>query len=326
MNKRLSALFMRLALSYVKWKDRLGLGGVDMDKPNHKWPLYLTIIIVTVLMTAGYEFGMKMKNMPKMAGKEGLRVIYRHNEEADVPDNYRILLTASSPAGFPPDGVTVYYLTREKLLEKKDNLQQSDFTPLVMTPTAHGNYFINTLPHRQKAQKYYFFISVKDNKNLAVTLPENPLVNKDFFRVTYKSDPNLWGLAAHVLLMIMTLFFLVHTLYFVINYLANKKEWSIKAGFSTVFWGMVVFFISGFPLGMWIAYEKYGVAWGGVPFGWDITDNKTQIAFLYWLSVMILAKAVLFKRGEGGYKAFAYLSLFGIALTTVIFTVIPHSL
>lgn len=46
---------------------------------------------------------------------------------------------------------------------------------------------------------------------------------------------------------------------------------------------VVALFIGGMILGPWVQLYAFGEAWAGVPFAWDLTDNKTLVAFLFWV-------------------------------------------
>lgn len=45
---------------------------------------------------------------------------------------------------------------------------------------------------------------------------------------------------------------------------------------------VVALFIGGLILGPWVQWYAFGEAWAGVPFAWDLTDNKTLISFIFW--------------------------------------------
>jgi hypothetical protein len=59
----------------------------------------------------------------------------------------------------------------------------------------------------------------------------------------------------------------------------------------------------------------FGDLWTGVPFGWDLTDNKTLIAVLFWLIAVIMNR----KKERPVYMVLAAVVLL------VVFS-IPHSL
>ncbi len=46
---------------------------------------------------------------------------------------------------------------------------------------------------------------------------------------------------------------------------------------------VIALFIGGMILGPWVQWYAFGEAWAGVPFAWDLTDNKTLVAFIFWL-------------------------------------------
>jgi len=71
----------------------------------------------------------------------------------------------------------------------------------------------------------------------------------------------------------------------------------------------------GMILGPLVQKYAFGAFWTGVPFGWDLTDNKTLIALIFWIFAVIMNK----KRNTGLYTVIA------AAVTLIVFS-IPHSL
>jgi hypothetical protein len=59
----------------------------------------------------------------------------------------------------------------------------------------------------------------------------------------------------------------------------------------------------------------FGAWWTGVPFGWDLTDNKTLVAAVAWLW------AAFRMRGGGSARTAIMLA----AVTTLVVFLIPHS-
>ncbi len=68
-------------------------------------------------------------------------------------------------------------------------------------------------------------------------------------------------------------------------------------------------------LGPLVQKYAFGAFWTGVPFGWDLTDNKTLIALIFWILAVIMNK----KKNTGLYTVIA------AAVTLIVFS-IPHSL
>jgi len=80
-------------------------------------------------------------------------------------------------------------------------------------------------------------------------------------------------------------------------------------------WTAVLLFLGGLILGPLVQKFSFGVLWSGVPLGFDLTDNKTLIAFIGWLIALFLMRKG--KPGRAGVVAAAILLM-------VIYS-IPHS-
>ena len=75
-------------------------------------------------------------------------------------------------------------------------------------------------------------------------------------------------------------------------------------------------FLGGFVLGPLMQKFAFGVAWSGFPFGTDLTDNKTLIAFLAWIVALVA--------GRRGRPARPF--VIAASLVTLLVFLIPHSL
>ena len=73
--------------------------------------------------------------------------------------------------------------------------------------------------------------------------------------------------------------------------------------------------LGGFVLGPWVQHQAFGAWWTGVPFGFDLTDNKTLVAVAAW--------AIAARRVRGGRPARVEVTL--AALVTLLVFAIPHS-
>jgi hypothetical protein len=72
----------------------------------------------------------------------------------------------------------------------------------------------------------------------------------------------------------------------------------------------------GLVLGPLVQEAAFGEYWTGVPWGWDLTDNKTLIAALAWAFAA-------WRVGRGGWTARA--AVLAAALVTLVVFAIPHS-
>jgi hypothetical protein len=74
--------------------------------------------------------------------------------------------------------------------------------------------------------------------------------------------------------------------------------------------------VGGFILGPLVQKYAFGVFWSGVPFGIDLTDNKTLITFLIWVVALIA--------GRKGKPARATVLI--ASVVTLVVYLVPHSL
>jgi hypothetical protein len=68
-------------------------------------------------------------------------------------------------------------------------------------------------------------------------------------------------------------------------------------------------------LGPFVQLYAFGDLWTGVPFGWDLTDNKTLIAFLFWILAVVMNR----RRDKPFYTVLA-------AVVLLLIYSIPHSM
>jgi hypothetical protein len=77
----------------------------------------------------------------------------------------------------------------------------------------------------------------------------------------------------------------------------------------------VLLFVGGFIFGPLVQKLAFGSWWTGVPFGWDLTDNKTLIALVIWAVALIA--------GRKGRPARGW--ILAAAMLMLIVFMIPHS-
>ena len=74
--------------------------------------------------------------------------------------------------------------------------------------------------------------------------------------------------------------------------------------------------MGGMIFGPIVQYYAFGSFWTGVPFGWDLTDNKTLIAMIGWVTAFITTRRS--KRAPGW--------VLGASILMLVTFLIPHSL
>jgi hypothetical protein len=86
-------------------------------------------------------------------------------------------------------------------------------------------------------------------------------------------------------------------------------------------WTLLMTAVGGLVLGPMMQWFAFGKAWTGIPFGWDLTDNKTLFAVLGWF----LAWLALQQAGRRGAASRGRWWVLGAAVLTLVVFSIPHS-
>jgi hypothetical protein len=130
-----------------------------------------------------------------------------------------------------------------------------------------------------------------------VLVPAQPAVTR------FKDPVHLYVLVPHVLAMFLGML------------------WSTRAGLAALVGGptralawtaTLLIAVGGFVLGPWMQHQAFGEWWAGVPFGYDLTDNKTLIAMAFWVLAVLRVRANRPARVEVGLAALVTLAVFAI--------------
>ncbi len=161
--------------------------------------------------------------------------------------------------------------------------------------------FFAEVPQQPAAGKLEYYIEVTDNSGTTTIFKENPVV------IRFKGGVPASVLAPHILFMFFAM--LLSTLAGLMAVGGNSAQ--KKYGL----WAFVLLFVGGMVLGPVVQYYAFGEFWTGVPFGWDLTDNKTLISVLFWL----LAVVMNYKKPRPVYTVIA-------AVALLLVYSIPHSM
>lgn len=168
-------------------------------------------------------------------------------------------------------------------------------------PMLHqGDNYIAFLPHQPPAGKLMYQLELTDGKIVA-TIPEKPVVTR------FKGAVPGVILLPHILFMFAALLLTVRIGMGLVVHEDRRR----LVGIAVFFLG-----IGGLILGPVVQKYAFGEIWAGIPFGWDLTDNKTLIAFLCWLPSLYLTRNKL--KWQRRATAFAVLVMLLIYL-------VPHS-
>lgn len=129
------------------------------------------------------------------------------------------------------------------------------------------------LPNQPPAGKLQYYIELSHNGQTIFLAKEKPVV------IRYKGEVPGAVLLPHVLLMFFAM--LISNLAGILA-LFNHKRFR-----SYTFFAFFLLLIGGMILGPVVQKFAFGDYWTGVPFGWDLTDNKTLIAFIAWIIAFV---------------------------------------
>lgn len=192
---------------------------------------------------------------------------------------------------------------KAKLYYKKfrtdEEYQVTDFTYISSPEKEKGFYAI--VPQQPPAGKIQYFLEITDSKGTKSYFKENPVI------IRFKGDVPAFVLIPHILFMFLAMFFSN-----VAGIMSLTKNSLYK---KYALWTLFSLILGGFVLGPVVQYFSFGDLWTGIPFGWDLTDNKTLIALVFWVLAVIMNR----KTEKPIYTALAAFILL------VIFS-IPHSL
>lgn len=189
-----------------------------------------------------------------------------------------------------------------------------DFTrvPLVR----RGEELVGTLPAQPPAGKleYHLELMTVVGPIVAPDTGENAVIR-------FKGEVPAWVLILHVAFM----FFGV-----VVAWRVGLGALFSADGVRKLSWvALILFTGGGFLLGPWVQKYAFGAWWTGIPFGWDLTDNKMLIMWLAWFFALVAigrgAKKDVAEGGSTGEKQ-ARIAVVIAAVVTVAVYLIPHSM
>jgi len=164
-----------------------------------------------------------------------------------------------------------------------------------------GGVLIGELPKQPAAGKLDYYVRIIGS-NTEARLPINdPVV------IRFKGDVPMVILFIHIILIFAAMLLSTRA-----GLEVFAKEPQLK---KFTFWALGFMFLGGMVLGPIVQKYAFDAYWTGIPFGFDLTDNKTLIAFVAW----IIAAVMVFKSKKPAYW------VLGAAIVTLIIFMIPHS-
>lgn len=158
------------------------------------------------------------------------------------------------------------------------------------------------LPNQPPAGKLDYTVTISAGGE------EYTISNKGRSIVTrFKGVVPIWALLPHILFMFVGMMFSTRT-----GLEAIFKRDNLKRLIITTF---TLLFLGGMILGPVVQKFAFGALWTGIPWGWDLTDNKTLLFMIAWGWALW---AVLKDKNARGPALIA-------SIVTIIVYLIPHS-
>ena len=164
-----------------------------------------------------------------------------------------------------------------------------------------GDKLVGYLPNQPPAGKLEYKVELSKNGNQIKMGSSNNVV------IRFTGDVPHLVLYIHIFLMFLAMFFS--------NIAGLLSLFNLRFYKLTAVLTFVILVIGGFILGPVVQKYAFNEWWTGIPFGWDLTDNKTLIAVLAWLLAMLMIR-----------KNKARVWIIVASLTTIAIFSIPHSL
>ena len=163
------------------------------------------------------------------------------------------------------------------------------------------NMIVASLPYQEPAGKVMYYVEFISEKETKTLFKEKPIV------VRFKGAVPKGIIIPHIIFMFLGMLIANAAGLFAAFKLPQQKLYALIS--------LILIFLGGMILGPIVQKYAFLEYWAGVPFGWDLTDNKLLIAFVAWLIAWF-----------GNMKTERrYLTVIAAVVTLLIFS-IPHSM
>lgn len=161
--------------------------------------------------------------------------------------------------------------------------------------------YFASVPQQPAAGKLEYYIEITDQSGTKTYLKESPVV------IRFKGGVPGFILLPHIFFMFIAMLFS--------NLSGLLAVFKVPSYRKYTFWTFGCLLVGGMVLGPVVQLYAFGDLWTGIPFGWDLTDNKTLIAFIFW----ILAVTMNLKKKQPAYTVIA-------SIVLLLIYSIPHSM
>jgi len=164
-----------------------------------------------------------------------------------------------------------------------------------------GDKLVALLPNQPPAGKLEYHVDLQQDGSPVTIGTITPVV------IRFTGEVPAVVLVIHILLMFLAMLFSNATGIYALFKIRSYKFLAIVT--------FIILFIGGLVFGPIVQKYAFNEWWAGIPFGWDLTDNKTLIAVLVWLMALEMIRR----------KSAAFWVIVASIVTIAIFS-IPHSM
>jgi len=168
--------------------------------------------------------------------------------------------------------------------------------------TRKDSLLVASLPKQPAAAKLVYKVVLRAREKEVSLTRDSPVV------IRFKGVVPAAVLIPHILVMFLAMLFSTRAGIAALDRSTNPRTY--------ILWTISLLFIGGFILGPIVQKLSFGAFWTGFPLGFDLTDNKTLIAFIGWLAALIA--------GRRGKPARGW--VLGAWILMLFVYLIPHSL
>lgn len=177
----------------------------------------------------------------------------------------------------------------------------SDWTSHCVSNSREEEKLIAALPSQPQAGKYEYYIELTDDTEQVVIGKENTI------KIRFRGEVPAYVLIPHILIIFAAMLISTVAGFYAFYKLPHYKRIANIAFITLIVGGMI--------FGPWVQWHAFSAAWTGVPFGWDLTDNKTLIATIFWTIAFFANR----KKERPGW-------IIAAAIILLIIFSIPHSM
>ncbi|TFH01210.1 MAG: hypothetical protein E4H13_05535 [Calditrichales bacterium] len=164
-----------------------------------------------------------------------------------------------------------------------------------------GDQLFGSLPHQPPAGKLEYFIQVNQDANFVILNEGKSVVTR------FKGAVPLIALLPHILLMFAAMFL---SNWAGLAAIKQDEKMAMLTYLATAF-----LFVGGMILGPVVQKFAFGEFWTGIPWGFDLTDNKTLLTMVAWA----IAAYMVYR------KKSARMWIIAAAIVLLLVYSVPHS-